>query len=75
MSKRRVASELMFGKSHGLRYPTNVTTVLTGTGTQTRGGVLIVVASNVATRCYLTVETATNKGVLVGTDAEQPVNP
>lgn len=67
MSKRRRASELMFGKSHGLKYPVNVVAVLTGTGTETNKGVITVVASNVATRAYMAITSGTNIGTLVGT--------
>ena len=75
MSKRRRASELMFGKSHGLKYPTKVVAVTSGTGTVAKGGVLTVVASATATQTYLTITTATNIGTLVGTAAQTPTNP
>lgn len=67
MSKRRRASELMFKKSHGLKYPVNVVAVLSGTGTVARAGVITVVASDVATRAYFTVAATTNIGTIVGT--------
>ncbi len=67
MSKRRRASELLFKKSHGLKYPVNVVAVLSGTGTVTGANVLTVVASNVATTVYLNVVASTNIGTIVGT--------
>lgn len=67
MSKRRRASELMFGRSHGLKYPVNVVATLTGTGTETVKGVITVVASNVATRAYMVFTSGTNIGTIVGT--------
>lgn len=67
MSKRRRASELIFGKSHGFKYPINVVAVLSGTGVETKKGTFTVVASDVSTRCYLTVVSGTNIGTLIGT--------
>lgn len=67
MSKRRVASQLMFKSKYALKYPVDVVSVLSGTGTLAKSGVITVVASNVATQCYLTLTTATNIGTLVGT--------
>jgi len=75
MSKRRRASELLFGSKYALRYPAKVYTVTSGTGTlDSGGGNLIVVASNVATRCYITITTDTNIGTLVGTAAQTPTH-
>lgn len=67
MSKRRRASELITGKSHGLKYPVNVIAVLSGTGTETKKGVFTVVASNVSTQVYMIFTSGTNIGTLVGT--------
>lgn len=70
MSKRRRASELMYGSSHGLKYPVKVVAALSGTGTVAAKGVFTVVAaSGVATAhsIYLTVSSGTNIGTLVGT--------
>ena len=75
MSKRRVASELMFGNKYGLKYPVSVVSALSGTGTETRGGTITVVASNVATTAYITITTDTNIGTLVGTAAQTPTFP
>ena len=76
MSKRRRASELMFSKSHGLRYPVKIVVEASGTGTGTQMGTFTLIASAtaaVATSVYLTVETATNKAVLVGTAGEEEI--
>ena len=70
MSKRRVASELMFCKSHGFKYPVRVVAVTSGTGTCTQKGVITLVASATATSVYLALETGTNIGTLVGTGVE-----
>lgn len=67
MSKRRRASELIFGKKHALKYPVRVVSVLSGTGTATAGGVVTLLASNVATAAYMTLDSGTNIGTLVGT--------
>lgn len=67
MSKRRRASELMYGTQRGLRYPVRIVAVLTGTGVETGKGIITVVASNTSTRCYITVASGTNIGTLVGT--------
>lgn len=67
MSKIRRASELIYGHSHGFKYPVQVVAALTGTGTETIKGCITVVASNVSTRAYLTVVSGTNIGTLVGT--------
>ena len=67
MSKRRQASILMFGKKNCLKYPVDVVAALSGTGTAAKEGVITCVASNVSTRAYLTVTSATNIGTLVGT--------
>ena len=67
MSKRRRASELIYGRSHGFKYPVNVVAVASGTGTATAKGVLTVVAGAVATQCYITLSSGTNIGTLVGT--------
>lgn len=72
MSKRRRASELIYGSKRALKYPAKVQAVLTGTGTCTRGGVVTVVASNVSTTAYITVATGTNIGTLIGTAAHIP---
>lgn len=67
MSKRRRASELIYGRSHGMKYPVAVVSVLSGTGTETNKGCFTVVASNVATRCYVAFTSGTNIGTLIGT--------
>ncbi len=71
MSKRKVASMLMFGRKDGLKYPAKVVARLSGTGTVAAYGVLsVVAASGVAAnagRVYLTVSSGTNIGTLVGT--------
>lgn len=67
MSKRRRASELMFGKKNVLKYPAKVVAVTAGTGTATAGGVITLLASNVATAAYMTLDSGTNIGTLVGT--------
>lgn len=71
MSKRRRASELIYGKSHGLRYPVKVVAALSGTGTEPTKGVFTVVAASGAADSaqgvYLTVTAGTNIGTLVGT--------
>lgn len=71
MSKRRRASELMFGKKHGLKYPVAVVAALSGTGTVASKGVFTVVADSgsalTAHAVYLTVVASTNIGTLVGT--------
>lgn len=76
MSKRRRASELLFGNKTSLKYPAKVVAVLTGTGTEDKGGgVITVVASNVATSAYIQITTDTNIGTLAGTDAQTPTFP
>lgn len=76
MSKRRRASELLFGSKYALKYPAKVIAVTSGTGTEDAGGGHItVVASDVATTAYLAVTTDTNIGTLVGTDAQTPTFP
>jgi len=73
MSKRRKASELMFGQTHALKYPVHVVAAGSGTGTDTRGGVITVVfGATTATSAYITIQTGTNIGTLVGTAAEIP---
>ena len=71
MSKRRVANILIAkGKRcfrAGGRIP--IVTVLSGTGTVGAAGIFTIVASDVATRAYLTVAATTNIGTLVGTAA------
>ena len=67
MSKRRRASELMFGKKNALKYPVNVVAVLTGTGTATEGGVLTILASATATTVYATLDSGADTGTIVGT--------
>jgi hypothetical protein len=69
MTKRRVASILVYKNNRALKYPAKVTTVVSGTGTATSAGIYTVVAATgvyVATRCYLTLTDKTNKGTLVG---------
>lgn len=70
MSKRRRASELIFGRSHVLKYPVTVMSALAGTGTVARGGVLTVIAASgaaiTAHTVYLTISAGTNIGTLVG---------
>jgi hypothetical protein len=75
MSKRRMASILMFGKKNCFKYPVKVVAVTSGTGTDTKGGVITVVASDVSTQAWLTVTTATNKATIVGTAAQTPTSP
>lgn len=67
MSKRRRASELIFKTKYALKYPVAVNAVLSGTGTEATAGVITVLASNVATRAYVTVSADTNIGTVVGT--------
>lgn len=71
MSKRKVASVMMFGKKDALKYPAKVVARLTGTGTEAAYGVVtFVAASGVAANAgsvYLTVSSGTNIGTLVGT--------
>ena len=67
MSKRRVASQLIYKSKYALKYPVDVVANLTGTGTVAKSGVITVIASNVATRAYLTITTATNIGTIIGT--------
>ena len=67
MSKRRRASELMFGKKNALKYPVNVVAVTSGTGTATRGGTITLVASATATAVYSALTSGTNIATLVGT--------
>lgn len=68
MSKRRRASELITGRSHMFKYPVAVVAVLSGTGANaTSKGVMTVLASNVATTCYITLSSGTNIGTLIGT--------
>ena len=70
MSKRRRASELIFKRSHGLKYPTAVVANLSGTGTVAAMGVITVIASVATTNtAYITVSSATNIGTLIGTNA------
>ena len=66
MSKRRRASEIMFSKSHGLKYPVRVVATLSGTGTVAEKGVITIVTNS---SVYLTLTTATNIGTIVGTAA------
>jgi len=76
MSKRRRASELLFGNKYSLRYPAKIVVVTSGTGTEDAGGGhIVVVASDVATTAYLAVTTDTNIGTLVGTAAQTPTHP
>lgn len=71
MSKRRRASELMFGRRHGLKYPATVVAIFTGTGTNAFKGIFTVVASSGQAdsghAVYLTVSSGTQIGTLVGT--------
>ena len=69
MSKRRRASELITGRSHGFKYPVAIVGVTSGTGANaTAKGVLTVVAgASVATQCYITLSSGTNIGTLIGT--------
>jgi hypothetical protein len=69
MSKRRRASELIFGKKNALKYPVRVTSVASGTGTCTHGGVITVLAASagaVATSAYVTLDSGTWIGTLIG---------
>lgn len=70
MSKRRRASELIFFRSHVLKYPVTVMAALAGTGTVARGGVITVIAASGGAQtlhtAYLTVSAGTNIGTLVG---------
>ena len=76
MSKRRAASELLFGNKRSLRHPAKIIAVLTGTGTEdVGGGQITVVASDVATTAYIAITTDTNIGTLVGTSSETPTFP
>lgn len=71
MTKRRRASELMFGKRHGLKYPIAVVAALSGTGTMAAKGIFTVIAASGQAdsghAVYLTVVASTNIGTLVGT--------
>lgn len=71
MSRRRRASELMFGTKRGLLYPVKIVAAASGTGTIAAKGVFTVVASSgagdSAHGVYLTVSSGTNIGTLVGT--------
>jgi len=67
MSKRRQASILVFGSKYGFKHPVKITTVLSGTGTVAKSGVVTLVASNVATQVYITVVATTNIGTIIGT--------
>ena len=66
MSVRRRASEIMFSKSHGLKYPVRVVVAASGTGTAAEKGVITVVTNSTV---YLTMTTGTNIGTVVGTAA------
>lgn len=57
----------MFSNKRSLKYPAKVVAVLTGTGTVATEGIITVVATNTANKCYLTVSSGTNIGTLVGT--------
>lgn len=72
MSKRRVASILMFNRVHCFRGHIPPMVVTTGgTGTIAADGILTVVAVTQGTfagfQAYLTVSSGTNIGTLVGT--------
>ena len=72
MSKRRVASVLMFNRNHGFRSHTPpMVAVLSGTGTIAADGILTVLAPTAGTFAagvvYLTVSSGTNIGTVVGT--------
>jgi len=67
MSKRRAASILAFGSKYGFKHPVNIVVAVSGTGTEATAGVVTLIASNVATRAYLTVSATTNIGTLIGT--------
>lgn len=68
MSKRRRASILMFKNKYSLKYPVDIVPALTGTGTETKSGVITVVATvSTTNRAYVTISSGTNIGTLVGT--------
>lgn len=67
MSKRRRASELIYGRSHGFKYPVAVVGVTSGTGITTGKGILTVVATASAVQCFITLSANTNIGTLIGT--------
>jgi hypothetical protein len=69
MSVRRRASELIFKKSHALRYPVNCYAAISGTGTVAKAGTVFVLAASVATRAYCTLAATTNIGTIIGTAA------
>lgn len=72
MSKRRVASILMFKKKNALKYPVKIVAIASGTGTATNAGIVSVLAASgatVATKSYLTIAATTAVGTLVGTAA------
>ena len=76
MSKRRRASELLFGNKRSLKYPAKVIIAASGTGTEDAGGgAITVVAGATATTAYIQVTTDTNIGTLCGTDAQTPTFP
>jgi hypothetical protein len=71
MSKRRVASTLMFGKKDALKYPVKVVARTSGTGTEAAYGIVTMslATTGIMTggQVYLTVSSGTNIGTLVGT--------
>lgn len=69
MTKRRVANNLIFKGKPVIRAGAGLNLVanLSGTGTVAKSGVITVIASNVATKAYITLTTATQIGTLIGT--------
>jgi len=65
MSKRKVVSQMVLQKKHGLRYPTKIAVVASGTGTAEQRGVFTYDASGA--RALLTMTVATDIATLVGT--------
>jgi len=69
MTKRRVANNLIFKGKPMIRAGGGLSIVanLSGTGTVAKSGVITIIASNVATRAYLTLAATTNIGTIIGT--------
>jgi hypothetical protein len=68
MSKRRRASELMFGTSHVFRpHNVDIYAVKTGTGsTSTAKGTIVLLAASVCTQAYMCMTSGSIVATLVG---------